>query len=149
MKNKKFHFSLLTMLLISTVCLAAMVTFSSCGDDEPNGEVIDYYLSIEEEFLVDGSIDHTDRYFNPIARMKKAMREAYPTPNAQGDDDAVIAACDKEFETYQSFYTGRSEHLTCLFHLVRVTKNNGIIRHNETLKTYYYNINPPEVDPQQ
>lgn len=133
-------------LLFSLMIFAAITTLSSCGSDEPKSSVIDYYLSIEEEFLVDGSTSHTDRYYSPITRMRSAIKSAYPEPDTQGNDDAVIAACDKEFETYQSLYSGGDEHLTCLFELVRVTKVNDIVRSSETLKVYQYNINPPAIE---
>ena len=133
-------------LMLSLVVFAAFATLSSCGNDEPDNSVIDYYLRIEEEFLVDGSTSHTDRYFNPVTRMKSAISAAYPEPDTQGNDEAVVAACDKEFETYQSLYAGGKEHLTCLFELVRVTKVNDIVRSNETLKVYQYNINPPAIE---
>ena len=104
-------------LMLSLMVFAAFATLSSCGNDEPDNSVIDYYLRIEEEFL-----------------------------DTQGNDEAVVAACDKEFETYQSLYAGGKEHLTCLFELVRVTKVNDIVRSNETLKVYQYNINPPAIE---
>ena len=59
--------------MLSLMVFAAFATLSSCGNDEPDNSVIDYYLRIEEEFLVDGSTSHTDRYFNPVTRMKSAM----------------------------------------------------------------------------
>lgn len=133
-------------LLFSLLLIGTITALTSCGNDEPRPMVIDYYLSVEEEFLVNGSTSHTDRYYDPIARMNTAISTAYPFADTQGNDDAVIEACDKEYETYQEFYSGGKEHLTCLFHLVRVTMSNGIVRSNETLKTYYYNINPPETE---
>lgn len=133
-------------LLFSLMVFAAITTLSSCGNDEPKSSVIDYYLRIDQVFLVDGSTSHVDRYYNPIHRMRSAISAAYPEPDANGNDEAVIAACDKEFETYQSLYAGGDEHLTCLFDLVRVTKVNNIVRSNETLKTYQYNINPPAIE---
>lgn len=133
-------------LLFSLMFLGFIATFTSCGNDEPNSEVIDYYLNIEEEFLVDGSTSHTDRYYNPITRMKAAIKAAYPKPDKTGNDDAVIEACNKEYEAYQGLYVGGKEHLTCMFHLVRATKKGDIVKTNETLKTYVYDINPKVID---
>ena len=133
-------------LLFSLMVFGTITTLTSCGNDEPESTVIDYYVSIEKEFLVNGSTSRTDRFENPITRMRTAIATAYPTPNTQGDDDAVIAACDKEYETYLSLYTGGKDHFTCLFHLVRATKKDGIVKSNETLKTYWYDINPVETD---
>ena len=44
---------------------------SSCGSDEPEGESIDYYMEVEEEFLVNGATNYTDRYkeHNPRTMM--------------------------------------------------------------------------------
>ena len=137
-------------LLFSLMVLGAISTLTSCGNDEPQPLIVNYYIKVENEFLVNGSTDRTDRYLDPIARMKTAISTVYPVPNTKGNDEEVIAACDKEYETYLSFYNGvgEKEHLTCLFHLVRATMSNDIIKSNETLKTYNYNINPvvPEAE---
>ena len=129
------------LMLLSLFFIVAAATFSSCGDAEPSAEVIDYYVNVEEQFLVDGSTLHTDRYFNPVKRMQDAIRKAYPTPNAVGADDAVIAACDKEHGEYISMYAGQSQHMTCLMNVVKVLKRGGIVKQSETLMTYVYDIN--------
>lgn len=129
------------LMLLSLFFVGTAVAFTSCGDDEPTTEVIDYYVNVEEEFLVDGSTLHTDRYFNPVKRMQDAIRKVYPTPNAVGADDAIIAACDKEHGEYISMYAGQSQHMTCLLHVVKVLKRGGIVKQSETLMTYVYDIN--------
>lgn len=134
------------LMLLAVLFIGMGVTFTACGDDdEPKTEVIDYYVSVEEAFLVNGLTDHTDRYYDPVKRMTEAIRKAYPTPNAKGDDDGVIAACDNERMTYISMYDGGAEHLTCLMHLVRVVKRGDVVRESMTLKTYYYDINAAEI----
>ena len=140
--NHRHYLKLWRGLLFSLLLLGAAVTFTSCGDDEPSGTTIDYYLDVEEEFLINGSTGHTDRYENPITRMRAAIRKAYPTPDANGNDEAVLEACDKEFETYVENYSGGAEHFTCLFHLVRATKQGAKVVQTEELRTYSYDINP-------
>lgn len=142
----KHHLKHWRGLLFSLLLLGAFATFSSCGDDEPSSTVVDYYLDIEEEFLVNGSTDLTDRYYSPIKRMRDAIRKVYPTPNINGNDEPVVAACDKEYEEYRAMYNGEGHHFTCLFHLVRVIKANGIVKQSETLRTYVYDINPVETE---
>ena len=132
-------------LLLPLLLLALTATLTACGsDDEPKGNTIDDYLEVEEEFLVDGMVDHTDRYYSPIVLMKEAIRTAYPKPDATGKDDAVILACDNLYQRYLQMYTGKAEHLTCLVHLVRTTMNGDIVKQSERLKTYNFDINPPE-----
>lgn len=142
MKNR--FSTVLRMLVLSLLLASPLVMFTSCGDDEPKSMVIDYYLNVEEGFLVNGSMDQTAKYYNPKNRMYDAIRQAYPTPDAQGNDAAVIAACDREYEEYVGMYTGLGDHITCVFNLVRATKKGDIIKQNETLKTYVYDINSTE-----
>ena len=74
--------------------VVAALTLTSCGgDDEPQGTVIDYYINVEEELLVNGESNSTGRFLNPVTRMREAIRSVYPTANAQGADMAVLAAC--------------------------------------------------------
>lgn len=129
------------MLVLAILFIGSTMTLTSCGDDDPMSTV-DYYLNVEEEFLIDGKTDHTDRYYNPVIRMREAISKAYPNPDNKGNDEAVIAACDKEYETYVEMYTGGEEHFTCLFHLVKAVKKGDIVAGNEVLKTYSYDINP-------
>lgn len=144
--NIRLGASIWRSMVMSLLFIFGAMSLTSCGsDDEPKTDVIDYYINVEEAFLVDGLTDHTDRYYDPIKRMTEAIRKAYPTPNAKGDDEAVIQACDNERVTYTEMYEGGSEHLTCLFHLVRVVKRNGIVRQSDILKTYYYDINSTEI----
>lgn len=136
------------LMLLALLFIGTAVAFSACGDDdEPKSEVIDYYIDVEEAFLVDGSTLHTDRYLNPVKRMQEAIRKAYPTPNGVGADEAIIAACDKEHGEYISMYAGQSQHMTCLMNVVKVLKRGGIVKQSETLMTYVYDINATYILP--
>ena len=132
--------------MVALLVIAAF-TLTSCGDDdEPKGTVIDYYINVEEEFLVNGVNNASGRFLNPVTRMREAIRKVYPTPDANGADMEVLAACEKEQMDYIEMYTGLPEHLTCLFHLVRVVKKGTRITLSENLKTYVYDINPKATD---
>jgi hypothetical protein len=137
----KRYFNPWRMMLLSLAFIAATMTLVSCGDDEPE-TVIDYYVDIEEQFLVNSSSSTTDRYISPASRMKEAIHKAYPTPNETGNDAAVIEACDKEYQDYVMMYTGRPEHFTCLLHVMRAKKVGTIVRQSEKLRTYTFDINP-------
>ena len=147
MKDMKHFFQLCSVLLLSFAFISTITALTSCGnDDEPGGMVIKYYIEVEEEFLVDGSTSHTDRYYNPVTLLKEAISTAYPKPNTTGDDTAVIMACDELHQRYFNMYNQKGEHLTCLVHLVRATMEGSIVRGSERLKTYLFDINPPETD---
>ena len=119
---------------------------SSCGSDEPEGKCIDYYIEVEEEFLVNGAVNRTDRYkeHNPITMMKEAIDKVYPEPNTEGNDRAAIVACDEVYDWFYTAYSGNEDHLTCLVHLVKAYKEGGLVRQSERLKTYNIDVNPIE-----
>jgi len=128
-------------LLLSLMLVGTMAGLASCGsDDEPKANVIDYYISVEEVFLVNGST-YTSGYENPRLYMKDAIHQAYPTPNEKGDDEAVIAACDQAYHDYVEMYTGYAAHITCMVRLMRRDTKEGSV---QELKTYVYNINPSD-----
>lgn len=140
MKNR---FNLCRILLLAIALVSTMATLTSCGDDdEPKGQVINYYIEVEEQFLVDGSTDHTDRFYNPVTLMKEAILKAYPTPTATGNDEVVINACNESYLGYIANYDGYDAHLTCLIHLVKAVTSGDIVKQTEYLRTYQYDINP-------
>lgn len=140
MKNR---FNLWKVVLLTLALVGTMATLTSCGDDdEPKGQVINYYIEVEEQFLVDGSVDHTDRFYNPITLMKEAIQKAYPTPTATGSDEVVINACNELYLRYIGMYDGYDAHLTCLIHLVKATTSGDIVKQSEYLRTYQFDINP-------
>jgi len=131
------------MMLLTLVIAASLCGLASCGNDEPDAGAIDYYIEVEEQFLVNGSLDGVSRYDNPITLMNAAIQRAYPTKTQQGADQEVIAACDKAYEDFVALYEGdlRDENLTALVNLKRVVRRGGTIRENETLKAYLFNVN--------
>ncbi len=130
------------MMLCALMAVGAMLTATSCGDDEPAATVINYYVDVEERFLINGNSDLNDRYYNPRDLMEEVIHTTYPTPDAQGNDQAVIAACDELYQRYLSMYQGREDHLTCIMHLTRVKLEGTIVRQSERLRTYVIDINP-------
>ena len=131
-----------TGLLIVLSCLL-MGALSSCGSDEPEALTVDYYIEVEESFLVNGSSNFPDGYLDPVTIMRETIRKSYPKADFVGNDEAVIRACDEAYEKFYQDYTSGGDHLTCLMHLIK-TRNEGIIvRGSERLKTYKIDVNPP------
>lgn len=145
MQEQRHQLNVWRTLLLALAFIGTAALFTACGnDDEPSQMTIKYYLEVEEEFLVNSAVDHTDRYHSPVVLMKEVIQQTYPTPNATGNDDAVIAACDALYERYLQMYTGKAEHLTCLMHLVKASMRGDIVKQSEIIKTYNFDINPIE-----
>ena len=135
---KKCYYLLMVMLMA-----LVSIGVASCGDDEPKDSVIDYYVSVEAEFLVDGSTLHVNQFYDPKTRMMDAIRKVYPTPTKSGNDAAVLEACNHEYQTYKEMYEGLPDHLTCILTVKKATKVGDIVKHSEPLAYYVYDINPP------
>lgn len=148
MHNIKLYHGAWRYLLCSLMAIAAMLTTTSCGDDEPTAKVIDYYIEVEEEFLINSSSDLLDRYHNPIDMMREAIRATYPEPNAQGNDEAVVAACEEVYQAYYGMYDNDhyEDHLTCTMHLVRAQLEGKIVRQSERIRTYVFDVNAAEIE---
>ena len=146
-REMRHHHGLWRWLQCALLLAGMMMAFTACGDDdEPKTQGIDYYIEVEEEFLVDGLVDHTDRYYSPVTMMKETIRNVYPKRTANGADEEVIAACDQLYQRYLTMYTGKAEHLTCLIHLVRAEMKGDVVKQSERLKSYAFDINPYEID---
>ncbi len=131
-----------TGLLLVFSCLL-MGVLSSCGSDEPELLTVDYYIEVEESFLVNGNANFPDGYIDPVTTMRETIRKAYPKADNVGNDQAVVRACDEAYEKFYKDYTSGGDHLTCLMHLIK-TRNEGIIvRESVRLKTYNIDVNPP------
>lgn len=131
------------VLMISLLFLSALFSLTSCGDDESKDTVIDYYVNVEAEFLIDGSTIHVNQFYSPITRMMEAIRRVYPTPNASGNDDAVREACNQEYLAYKEMYEGLPDHITCIFTVMKVNKVGYVVKKSEPFAYYLYDINPP------
>lgn len=130
-------------LLCAVMLAGALMLATSCGDDdEPKELTINYYMDVEERFLINGTSDLINRYFSPVDMMEEAIRNVYPKPDIQGNDEAVIAACDEKYQEFYSMYSGREDHLTCTMHLMRARMEGKIVKHSEMLKTYVIDVNP-------
>ena len=145
------HFTVLSrgarrFLLCAVMLAGALMLATSCGDDEPKEMTINYYMDVEERFLINSTSDLINRYYNPVDLMEEAIRSVYPKPDTQGNDEAVIAACDKSYQNYYDMYTGREDHLTCTMHLIRAKMEGKIVKHSEMLKTYVVDVNPEIVE---
>lgn len=133
-------------LLCAVMMASALLLATSCGDDEPKDMSINYYINVEEEFLINGSKDLINRYYNPRDMMLEVIHAAYPVADTKGNDEAVIAACDELYHRYYEMYTGREDHLTCKLHLMRGRFEGTIVKQSETLRTYVFDVNPYDIE---
>ena len=142
--------------LLVAVVLAALVGVASCGSDEPD-LMVGYYMSINstDSFMASeddegqgtmSDTQHGNVLYTTITRMKKAMREAYPTRDYKGDDAAVLNACDKIYRAYKSMYGEYEKNTVCVVKIMRTRQDGDVVMSSRTLTTYSFGALPPDKD---
>lgn len=155
-KDIKHLFSPWRLVLLVGVLVGTLAGVASCGSDEPELKV-GYYLSINssEAFLASsddegqGTMSDTPNgnvLYTTITRMKNALRAAYPTPDYQGADVAVLMACDKIYRAYKGMYGEYEKNTICVVKIMRVSLDGDIVVGSRTLTTYSFGALPPDKD---
>lgn len=129
--------------------LLGVVTTASCGHDEPDW-LIGYYMHINSQVPIsteeDGQGTTSD---NPAAdvlsitirNMKDAMRRAYPVNTRQGNDAAVLTACDSVYRSYNLSYGDQKRNTVCVVKIFRAHMDEeGIARESRLLTTYHLGV---------
>lgn len=127
----------LRLLLLSLLFIVSATTFSSCtSEDEPDIS-IDYYLSIEPRHPIHNTLDTRANMMGQITtRMRVAIQEVYPVRNLQGNDVAVMKACDDAYSYYREAYPAGAQNTECVVKLYRARMDGMVIRQSVPLKSY-------------
>lgn len=155
--NRQHLFTPWHLFLLIAVVVAALVGVTSCGHDDPELKV-GYYLSVSSSEAYMASSDDEDQgtmsdtqsgnvLYTTITRMKQAVRNAYPAPQNNGDDAAVLVACDKIYRDYKRMYGEYEKNTICVVKIMRTSLNDeGIVVGSRTLTTYSFGSLPPDKD---
>lgn len=140
-------------LLLPLLLISCLLGFNSCkGDDEPE-VAINYYLMVQTKVPIysAGGLPPPakNKLIGDITKvMRKNIDEAYPVHDLQGNDAAVIAACDDAYRSYTEVYRdsamvatntlGATFHTECVVVLYRARMSDMIVRASYPLKTYRF-----------
>lgn len=141
------------MRLVMVLLLASSPLLFSCGDDEPD-MLVGYYMDIQsttnykasEDDENQGTMsDHDDAnvLYTTIVSMKRALRDAYPTPTHEGDDSGVITALDSIYHKYKSMYGHLERNTICTVKLYRTKMDGTIVKGSQAIKIYHFGSLPP------
>jgi predicted phosphoadenosine phosphosulfate sulfurtransferase len=73
---------------------------------------------------------------NMTLQMKEKIDEVYPVHDMQGNDAAVLMACDEVYDMYQQ--SGMQNNAMCIATLYRATMSGIIVKKSTPLKTYRF-----------
>jgi len=128
------------MMLLAIMAVVAVSFLASCASDEPETG-IDYYLSLQPRtrIFARGGLppDPKEDMIGKITlQMRLSIREHYPTLTDDGDDAAVLVACDEVYRLYLE--SGMKSHTECVATLYRAKMCGTIIRGSTPIKNYYF-----------
>lgn len=137
MNKTIFNFSTLKRMMFMLLCLVTVTVFTSCESADEPEVAIDYYLTIESRVPLKNTISPRANMMGQITTsMKEAIHEAYPVPNLQGDDVAVLVACDEAYSYYRSAYPGGAQCTECVAKLYRARMQGKVVKQSVAIKTY-------------
>ena len=155
MLMKRHNHHSLRILLLAILMACTSLSFSSCGNDEPD-LLVGYYLSIQSQVRLNltekdesqgtSSAPVADMLSSTIVRMREALRNTYPTLNYQGNDAMVIAACDHIYMEYKSMYGANERNTVCIVKLYRTGMDGETVKNSKALKTYHFGAIPEQED---
>lgn len=137
MNKKIFNPRTLKRMMFMLLCLVTLTMFTSCESAEEPEVAIDYYLTIESRVPLKNTMWPRGNMMGQItSRMKQAIHDVYPIPNLQGDDVAVMIACDEAYSYYREAYPAGAQSTECVAKLYRAHMQGKIVKRSVAIKTY-------------
>ena len=145
------------LLLTLALLVIPLLMLTSCGDDDDD-MLVSYYMSIDSSVGYSASSEDEQQgtmsenssgnvLYTTITRMKRALRNAYPIADYQGNDPAVLTACDNIYREYKNMYGAHEKNTVCVVKILRThIDNDGIVRDSRTLTVYHFGALPPSLD---
>ena len=129
------------MLLLTLLCVMSVSMFTSCSSEEEPETSIGYYLSVQPRTAIyqRGGMPPDAKEFligNLTLQMKEKIDEVYPVHDMQGNDAAVLVACDEVYDMYKQ--SGMQANAECIATLYRARMSGIIVKKSYPLKTYRF-----------
>ena len=145
MKGKLLHLNSLQQVFMLLITSCVLLALGACTADEEPETAIGYYITIQSKYPMP-----KEKMIGDITSgMQAAIRKVYPVHDQQGDDYAVIRACDDLYRSYYEAYrdtsavisntlTGGSRASECNVVLYRARMSGIIVRASYPIKTYRF-----------
>jgi len=132
---------LLRLLLFSVMCALMLPMGTSCNDNEEPDISIGYYLTIQPLIPIYTIGDfhpsaHGDIIGKITSQMKQQIDKVYPVPDLQGNDGAVIMACDSVYAMYDQ--SNMQSNASCVATLYRARMSGIVVKKSQPLKVYRF-----------
>lgn len=144
------------LLLGLSLLFFPLMSLTSCGNDEPD-LMVGYYLSINSQVGYMATTENEEQgtmsdsnygnvLYTTITKMRQALHNAYPIASKDGNDVAVLSACDNIYREYKSMYGALEKNTICVAKIYRARMDGEIVVSSKTLTVYHFGALPPGMD---
>ncbi len=154
MKGKLLHLNSLQQVFVLLITSCVLLALGACTADEEPETAIGYYITIQSKYPIRAlggmpPMPKEKMIGDITSGMQAAIRKVYPVHDQQGDDYAVIRACDDLYRSYYEAYRdtsavisntlmGGSRASECNVVLYRARMSGIIVRASYPIKTYRF-----------
>lgn len=126
------------VLFLLPMCIMLVSVLAGCDKADEPTFTIDYFFMVTCNPPDYEPVPKSDPAYTVTAVMKDSIRRVYPKATVQGDDGAVIAACDKVYYRYLAEHPEAAQYFYCVARLYRARMRGSIVASYTTIK--YYNF---------
>ena len=135
------YMDVLFRAMLVALCLFAVTGFTSCNSDDEPDLVVGYYLSIHSRVRIfsRGGLppDPKEHMIGKMTiMMKQRINDVYPVRDLEGNDAAVIVACDDVYDMYKESHM--QANAECVVVLNRAWMSGIVVKQSKPIKTYRF-----------
>ena len=126
------------VLFLLPMCIVLVSVLAGCDKADEPTFTIDYFFMVTCNPPDYEPVPKSDPAYTVTAVMKDSIRRVYPKATIQGDDGAVIAACDKVYYRYLAEHPEAAQYFYCVARLYRARMRGSIVASYTTIKSYNF-----------
>lgn len=129
---------LAALLCVPLLFLVSLPLLTSCDKSDEPEFTVDYFFTV-----VSGPPDYlpvpkSDEAYTITGKMKESFRKEYPKATVEGNDGAVLHACDQVYLNFLQEHPDAAQHFYCEARLNRARMRGSIVVSYITIKRYNF-----------
>lgn len=126
------------LLCVPPLTVLSLAVLTSCDKQDEPVLTVDYFFTV-----VSGPPDYepvpkSEMVYTITGKMKESLREVYPRATVEGNDGAVVGACDQVYRHYLQEHPEAAQYFYCEARLHRAKMRGSIVASYVIIKRYNF-----------